>query len=251
MSKNSKGSPFLILFTAVAIVAAVSLLPLNKISRGLLRDFNLAGDIMHITEKSDPDAEKVDKQQIDPELIAAMEEIEVEQPAKAEEPAVEESDSIPRQSEPKQPKSENAQPEESPVTSEVVEPPVPIDPHDGEIIVMEDYSPDGNGLKRFKSALAQAGNRVVRIAFLGDSYIEGDIFTQDVREKLQDQYGGCGVGYVNMYSEFPGFRRSITQSGSGWEVYNVSMKGHNKAYISITQQYSMPVSEKATATYKV
>ena len=82
MSKNSKGSPFLILFTAVAIVAAVSLLPLNKISRGLLRDFNLAGDIMHITEKSDPDAEKVDKQQIDPELIAAMEEIEVEQPAK-------------------------------------------------------------------------------------------------------------------------------------------------------------------------
>ena len=71
-----------------------------------------------------------------------------------------------------------------------------------------------------------------------------------MREKLQDQYGGCGVGYVNMYSEFPGFRRSITQSGSGWEVYNVSMKGHNKAYISITQQYSMPVSEKATATYK-
>ncbi|WP_300917222.1 hypothetical protein, partial [uncultured Muribaculum sp.] len=158
MSKNSKGSPFLILFTAVAIVAAVSLLPLNKISRGLLRDFNLAGDIMHITEKSDPDAEKVDKQQIDPELIAAMEEIEVEQPAKAEEPAVGESDSIPRQSEPEQPKSENAQPEESPVTSEAVEPPVPIDPHDGEIIVMEDYSPDGNGLKRFKSALAQAGN---------------------------------------------------------------------------------------------
>ena len=50
---------------------------------------------------------------------------------------------------------------------------------------MEDYSPDGNGLKRFKSALAQAGNRVVRIAFLGDSYIEGDIFTQDVREKLR------------------------------------------------------------------
>ena len=252
MSKNSKGSPFLILFTAVAIVAAVSLLPLNKISRGLLRDFNLAGDIMHITEKSDLDAEKVETQQIDPELIAAMEEIDVEQPAQADEYAIEKSDTITRQSEsePEQPKSENVQPEKSPVTSEAVEPPVPIDPHDGEIIVMEDYSPDGNGLKRFKSALAQAGNRVVRIAILGDSYIEGDIFTQDVREKLQDQYGGCGVGYVNMYSEFPGFRRSITQSGSGWEVYNVSMKGHNKAYISITQQYSMPVSEKATATYK-
>ena len=229
MSKNSKGSPFLILFTAVSIVAAVSLLPLNKISRGLLRDFNLAGDIMHITEKSDLDAEKVETQQIDPELIAAMEEIDVEQPAQADEYAIEKSDTITRQSEsePEQPKSENVQPEKSPVTSEAVEPPVPIDPHDGEIIVMEDYSPDGNGLKRFKSALAQAGNRVVRIAFLGDSYIEGDIFTQDVREKLLDQYGGCGVGYVNMYSEFPGFRRSITQSGSGWEVYNVSMKGHN------------------------
>jgi len=160
MSKNSKGSPFLILFTAVAIVAAVSLLPLNKISRGLLRDFNLAGDIMHITEKSDLDAEKVETQQIDPELIAAMEEIDVEQTAQADEYAIEKSDTITRQSEsePEQPKSENVQPEKSPVTSEAVEPPVPIDPHDGEIIVMEDYSPDGNGLKSFKSALEHFKN---------------------------------------------------------------------------------------------
>ena len=40
------------------------------------------------------------------------------------------------------------------------------------------------------------------MAVVGDSYIEGDIFTQDPRELFQDAYGGEGVGCVNMHSDF-------------------------------------------------
>ena len=44
MSDEPKGKPFLILFIAVIIVASVSLLPLSRISRGKLNDFNLIGE---------------------------------------------------------------------------------------------------------------------------------------------------------------------------------------------------------------
>ena len=96
--------------------------------------------------------------------------------------------------------------------------PQPIDPRRDGYVAIEDYTPGGTGISRLRNAFSQSRERCVRVAFVGDSYIEGDIFTQDVRSQLQDIYGGAGVGYVNMYSEFPGFRRSVRQSGSGWNV---------------------------------
>lgn len=33
----------------------------------------------------------------------------------------------------------------------------------------------------------------MRIAFFGDSFVEGDILTADLREKLQLAYGGGGT----------------------------------------------------------
>ena len=38
-------------------------------------------------------------------------------------------------------------------------------------------------------------DKQVRIAVFGDSFIEADIFTADLREMLQKQFGGCGVGF--------------------------------------------------------
>ena len=46
MSEEPKGKPFLILLIAVIIVAAVSQLPLSRISNGKLNDFNLLADIL-------------------------------------------------------------------------------------------------------------------------------------------------------------------------------------------------------------
>ena len=63
-------------------------------------------------------------------------------------------------------------------------------------VIVEDYTLAQDGLSKFKKALANRNNDVVRIGVIGDSYIEGDIFTQHIREFLQDKFGGNGVDLV-------------------------------------------------------
>ncbi|MCF0203148.1 MAG: hypothetical protein HUK08_07275, partial [Bacteroidaceae bacterium] len=57
--------------------------------------------------------------------------------------------------------------------------------------------------------------RPMRIAYYGDSFIEGDILTCDLRELLQNKYGGCGVGAVNIIYPFSYARGTILQSEEG------------------------------------
>ena len=92
---------------------------------------------------------------------------------------------------------------------------------------------------------------MVRIAVVGDSYIEGDIFTQDLREKLQSRFGGSGVGYVSMHTDFPGFRRSVHQGGSGWNAHKHGEKGTLNAFVGLSQHYFTPKDgARALSTYK-
>lgn len=101
---------------------------------------------------------------------------------------------------------------------------------------IEDYSDDKRGMSPFYEALRSSKSRPVRIAVLGDSYIEGDIFTADLRNMLQDTYGGCGVGFVPMSSETSGFRRSVIHKFGGWKefsaVANHKRYDHNISIIS-------------------
>lgn len=94
----------------------------------------------------------------------------------------------------------------------------------GDITLIEDYSATGNGMENLIRSIEniQSSGRTVRIAFLGDSFIEADILTQNIREALQELYGGCGVGYMAMHSDFPGFRHSIIQSDNGWKTHSVA-----------------------------
>lgn len=80
--------------------------------------------------------------------------------------------------------------------------------HDG-VVLFEDYSGNESGLNHLCNALSNSENSPVRIAFLGDSFIEADILTQDIREELQSHFGGRGVGYVPMTSMTAGFRRTV------------------------------------------
>ena len=48
-------------------------------------------------------------------------------------------------------------------------------------------------------------DRPVRIAYFGDSFIEADILTGDLREMLQKRFGGCGVGYVPITTKISRF----------------------------------------------
>ena len=69
-----------------------------------------------------------------------------------------------------------------------------------------------------------AGKEQVRVAFMGDSFVEGDILTADLRELLQDTFSGCGVGYVPVASPFTGFRQTIKTTSKGWTSFNIMQR---------------------------
>ncbi len=74
-------------------------------------------------------------------------------------------------------------------------------------------------LTKFIGALKdlKAGKRKkVRVAYFGDSIIEGDLISQDLRRLLQDSFGGNGVGFVPVTSVVSGFRETINHSFGTW-----------------------------------
>lgn len=115
-------------------------------------------------------------------------------------------------------------------------------------VVIECYT-GGRPLEKFRAALAQCGARTVRVGVLGDSFIEGDIFTQDLRDILQSEYGGQGVGYVPMHSAMAGFRRSVRQSGQGWTTYNILNMPRADSVRFISGEYAVP-SGSASAEFR-
>lgn len=86
---------------------------------------------------------------------------------------------------------------------------------------IEDFSNDGSILKHFYDALKKVNNEQVRIAFYGDSFIEGDIISASMRDTLQRIFGGNGVGLVPLASETAGFRKSIKHTYSNWDTYSL------------------------------
>ena len=80
-------------------------------------------------------------------------------------------------------------------------------------------------LYRFCARLADTARRTpVRIAVLGDSFIEGDILTADLREQLQLRYGGRGCGFAPMSSPLTGYRRTVGTRSAGWNSYNIMQR---------------------------
>lgn len=87
---------------------------------------------------------------------------------------------------------------------------------------IEDYSDStGHGMKAFYEALnaSRTSGRPVRIAYFGDSFIEGDILTADLRALLQQHYGGCGTGFVPITSPVNGFRPTVRHTFGGWQSH--------------------------------
>jgi lysophospholipase L1-like esterase len=88
------------------------------------------------------------------------------------------------------------------------------------ITCIEDYSENKKALAPFFRSLKQTKNKPVRIAFFGDSFIEGDILTASFRDTLQSLFGGHGVGYVPATSEVAQFRTTIEHKFSNWKTYS-------------------------------
>lgn len=92
--------------------------------------------------------------------------------------------------------------------------------------VVEDPPPfeGGEKLLRFFASLRgleETPQKRVRIAYFGDSFIEGDLVTQSLRNNFQERFGGEGVGFVPITSPAAGFRKTIKQSASKeWQRFS-------------------------------
>lgn len=113
---------------------------------------------------------------------------------------------------------------------------------------LTDYS-GGAAIERLRSLLASAGEKPVNIAFLGDSFIEGDILVEPFRKALQAKYGGKGVGYVPLTSVTARFRQSIKHRFAGsWEDSNALKTPHGSRFL-ISGSYQRPTGS-AEVTYE-
>lgn len=79
-----------------------------------------------------------------------------------------------------------------------------------------------NNLSRFYSKLHKLENTQkgkVRIAYFGDSMTDGDLIVQDIRQDMQNTFGGQGVGFVAITSLSAGGRYSVAhQFSKNWKT---------------------------------
>lgn len=116
---------------------------------------------------------------------------------------------------------------------------------DGMTAIEDFASTDGlvREMDKFYRALDEASVRSVRIAYFGDSFIEGDILTADLRNMFQTRYGGNGVGWVDITSISEGFRQTVLHSHGGWAEHNANDgkgKAFNSELQSIAGHYYLP-----------
>lgn len=101
-------------------------------------------------------------------------------------------------------------------------------------------APEYRGLRRFFAALqrlqAQPVQDQVRIAYFGDSMVEGDQITQTLREDLQMQFGGRGVGFVGTTTLLWGFRKTIYHrfDEGQWRSYTVMERAPKDVTLGIS-----------------
>ena len=113
---------------------------------------------------------------------------------------------------------------------------------------IEDFSYESTGMDRFFSALNNVDNlgRPVRIAFVGDSFIEGDIVVADFRAKMQERFGGKGVGFIPIESNVSQFRTTVKQSAKGWKTYSI-IKNRNRNYVISGMEFE-PATDDASVS---
>lgn len=102
-----------------------------------------------------------------------------------------------------------------------------------------DFNADTNtvALARFIKKLYELKNgkkQKIRIAYFGDSMIEGDLLTQTLRKLLQQIFGGSGVGFVPVTSQVSQFRvTAVDNYSDGWQDENFKTDG-NKSHLFIS-----------------
>jgi lysophospholipase L1-like esterase len=105
--------------------------------------------------------------------------------------------------------------------------------------LFQDYT-NNNQWQQAKLFMRNAfkNDTVCNILWFGDSFIEGDYITGIIRQKLQQQYGGIGTGFVPIHETAAMLRTSCTHNYKGNWQHNTAAK--NDAYKPfLNNQYSL------------
>ena len=113
-----------------------------------------------------------------------------------------------------------------------------------------DYSEGQSALRRLRAVLREGRSRSVRIAFVGDSFIEGDILVAPFRQALQQRYGGKGVGYVPLTSPVARFRQSIQQRFEGAWRQTFASKSNSRTLFTLSETFATATASASTS-YKL
>lgn len=96
------------------------------------------------------------------------------------------------------------------------------------------------GMDYFFEALKR-GDDQVRIAWFGDSAIEGDLICQTVRDSLQRRFGGSGVGFFPILHKVRGFRQSVKEVSAGnWFARYLGQKNDKGIPFGLAGSYFIP-----------
>lgn len=109
------------------------------------------------------------------------------------------------------------------------------------LVTIEDYSGDARSLEMVMDQLyrVKSSGGSLRIAFFGDSFIEGDILTMDLRDSLQRYFGGKGIGFLPVKSEVSMFRRSLPSESRDFSEVSLTDKG-SKSDVGISGSVFTP-----------
>lgn len=103
------------------------------------------------------------------------------------------------------------------------------------------YDGGEKGLINFMSALYDVEKHdkgTCRIAYFGDSMIEGDLISMSLRNSYQEKYGGQGVGFVPIVSTTNKFRISIIHDYSkAWKTESLINMSNLDFPLGISGEY--------------
>lgn len=138
--------------------------------------------------------------------------------------------------------------EPEPVITDTILPPPPVKRH-----VIKDIVPKGiisivdyadsteRGMQPLYKAIDQCNKKVVRIAWLGDSFVEADILTSDLRRMLQAKYGGCGPGLIDITSITHSIRPTVSHEYAHWNTYAFNgAKEYDHKRVGLSSKYCIP-----------
>ena len=126
--------------------------------------------------------------------------------------------------------------------------------------LITDYGTDSSySLNLFYQKLdsAKQNHLKIRIAYFGDSFIEGDDITDEIRLRLQSLFGGTGIGFVPVQSAVSSLYTQIKLNGTGWTDYHfrdnpnkypLGLSGHlfystNSAAVDFIPKFKTPTTD--------